>query len=311
MSRLFRDPKLAPVAAAAFSVGLFAAPWLVPVVGTFASIWAPAPVVALYRRQGSRAGRLALMLALAGAVLIVGNTVSGVAALIYLVFAAAALILGEAHAYGQSDQSGIALAAGVSWGAVLAITWGSGLMDGSGQVWLAYWANQTAAVVQAYKESGLSPERLEDVRFTLYVAGQLIAHLAVGILACGALIMAWANQLLVRRFSPAEQREALNTWRAPDRLVWVLIGAGALMVLVDGFWFWAGANLVMVLSLVYFFQGIAVLAFWLKKKNTPRLLRVGIYLLVAVEIFLAVLVALMGLFDLWFNFRRLGKEPAA
>ena len=311
MSRLLRDPKLAPVAAAAFSLGLFAAPWLVPIVGAFVTIWAPAPLVALYRLQGSRSGRLALMMALGGAILIVGNLVGSVAWLIYLAYAAAALILGEAYVWDQSDERGIAIAAGASWGTVLAITWGSGLMESGGQAWLDYWTRQTGAVVRAYQDSGLSPESLEDVRYTLRLAGQLIAHLAIGILACGALLVAWANQLLARRISPPEQRPALNTWRAPDRLVWVLIAAGAMMALLEGFWFWTGANLVIVLSLIYFFQGIAVLAFWLKKKNTPRLLRVGIYLLVAVEIFLALLVALMGLFDLWFNFRRLGKEPAA
>lgn len=312
MRRPFSDPRLAPVAAAAASVGLFAAPWLVPIIGTFASMWAPAPLLVLYHRQGSRAGRLALMLALAGAVVIVGNLVGMIGALFYVFYAAAAMVLGEAHVWGQSDERGIALAAGVSWVAFLLITWGTGFMDVGGAAWQAFWTAQTQIVVQAYQESGLSPERLEDVRQTLAFAGRLIARLALGILACGALIMVWANQLLVRRFSNAgEPGQALNTWKAPDYLVWVLIGAGALMLLFSGFWFWAGANLVMVLSLVYFFQGIAVLAFWLQKKNTPRLLRAGIYVLVAVEIFLAAFVALMGLFDLWFNFRRLGKEPAA
>jgi uncharacterized protein YybS (DUF2232 family) len=312
MSRLFRDPKLAPVAAAAASVVLFAAPWLVPIIGTFASVWAPAPLMVLYRRQGSRAGRLAVMLALAGAVVIVGSLVSMTGALFYVFYAAAALVLGEAHAWGQSDESGIAAAAGVSCGAILLVVWGTGFMNVGAGEWDAFWAAQTQMVVQAYQESGLPPERLEDIRQTLLFAGRLIARLALGIVACGALIMAWANQLLVRRVgNGAEPREALNTWKAPDYLVWVLIGAGALMLLFQGFWFWAGANVVMVLSLVYFFQGMAVLAFWLQKKNTPRLLRAGIYVLVAVEIFLAAFVALMGLFDLWFNFRRLGKEPAA
>jgi uncharacterized protein YybS (DUF2232 family) len=311
MSRLFRDPKLAPVAAAAASVGLFAAPWLVPIFGTFASLWTPAPLMMLYRRLGSRAGRVAVMLALAGAVVLVGSLISMTGALFFVFFAAAALVLGEAHVWGQSDERGIAIAAGVSWGALLLVTWGSGFMAiGAGQ-WQAFWAAQTQMVVQAYQESGLPPDRLEDIRQTLVLAGRLIAHLALGIVACGALIVSWANQLLVRSFSRgAETGQALNTWKAPDYLVWVLIGAGALMLVFKGFWFWAGANLVMVLSLIYFFQGIAVLAFWLQKKNTPRLLRAGIYALVAVEIFLAAFVALMGLFDLWFNFRRLGKEPA-
>jgi uncharacterized protein YybS (DUF2232 family) len=312
MGRLLSDPKLAPAAAAAASLGLFAAPWLVPIIGAFASIWAPAPLLVLYRRQGSRGGRLAVIFGLAGAVVIVGSLVNMIGAMFYVFFAAAALVLGEAHAWGQSDESGIAIAAGVSWAAFLLVAWGTGFMEiGAGQ-WQAFWAGQTQMVVQAYQESGLPPESLEDIRQTLTLAGRLIGRLALGILACGALIVAWANQLLVRRITSApEPGQALNTWKAPDYLVWVLIGAGALMIVFKGFWFWAGANLVMVLSLVYFFQGMAVLAYWLQKKNTPRLLRAGIYLLVAVEIFLAAFVALMGLFDLWFNFRRLGKEPAA
>ncbi len=313
MSRQFSDLRMAPVAAAVASLGLFAAPWLVPVLGTFASLWTPVPVLLLYRRQGGRAGRLALILAVAGSLTIVGSMVSMLGALFYLFFAAATLCLGEAYIWGQSDERSIALAAGVSWGAILLVAWGTGFMDAGGQAWQTFWTGQTQLVVQAYQDSGLSPERLEDIRQTLELAGWLIARLAIGILACGAMIMAWANQLIARDFGGGSQepRQALNTWKAPDHLVWALIGAGALMLLSKGFWFWAGANLVLVLSLVYFFQGIAILAFWLQKKNTPRLLRAGIYMLVAVEIFLAALVALMGLFDLWFNFRRLGKEPIA
>jgi len=373
MSRPWNDPKLAPVAAAAASLGLFAAPWLVPVLGTLASLWTPAPLVALYRRQGGRAGRVALLMAAGGSVVVLGSAVGGVGALFYLFHAAAALGLGEAHARGQSDQNGIAWAAGAAWASLLAVAWASGLLDGGGEVWRSFWTAEIQTVLRVYQESGLPPERLADLSAVLETAGQLIARLAVGLLACGALLMAWANQLLARRFdrrpvaqgasheevaaeggpdaqgasaveapeksgaqaagaleagagngaigpeadaaetlpTAGGQGESLLAWRAPERLVWLLIAAGGLLILFDGFWFWAGANLLLVLSLVYFFQGLAVLAFWLGKKNAPRILRVGIYLLVAVEIFLALLVALVGLFDLWFNFRRLGREPAA
>jgi uncharacterized protein YybS (DUF2232 family) len=312
MTWSFSGSRLAPLAAAAASLGLYATSWLLPVLGAFASLWTPAPVLVLYRRQGGRAGRLALIVAAAGSFLIVGSLVNALGGLLYVFFAVAALCMGEAHVWGQSEERGIALAAGASWGAVLLIAWGAGFMDAGGETWQAFWSGQTQMVVQAYRESGLTPERLEDIRQTLELAGRLIGRLAVGILACGSLLVAWANQLVARRFSdPGESGRPLNTWKAPEHLVWALIGAGLLMLLFEGFWFWAGANLALVLALGYFFQGLAVLAFWLKKKNTPRLLRAGIYVLVAVEIFLAALVALMGLFDLWFNFRRLGKEPAA
>jgi len=84
------------------------------------------------------------------------------------------------------------------------------------------------------------------------------------------------------------------------------------MVLGSGFWFWAGANTVLVLTVIYFFQGMAVLAYWLRVKKAPGLLRWVIYLMVALEMFMAVLVAAVGLFDMWFNFRRMDKQaPAA
>jgi hypothetical protein len=144
--------------------------------------------------------------------------------------------------------------------------------------------------------------------------GGVLLRLSPGMLASGALLLAWSNLLLVRRINRAPLREQgpLDGWRAPEPLVWVLIPAGAAMVLGSGFWFWAGANTVLVLTVIYFFQGMAVLAYWLRVKKAPGLLRWVIYLMVALEMFMAVLVAAVGLFDMWFNFRRMDKQaPAA
>ena len=78
------------------------------------------------------------------------------------------------------------------------------------------------------------------------------------------------------------------------------------MVLGDGWVFWGGANLVLVMGLLYFMQGLAVVDFWLRSKNAPVLLRWALYLLVALEFYLAALLAAVGLFDIWLNLRRRG-----
>ena len=58
---------------------------------------------------------------------------------------------------------------------------------------------------------------------------------------------------------------------------------------------------------LYFFQGIAIVAYWAEKKRFPRILRVLIYTLVALQQFLLLIVIGLEFFDVWLNFRKL--EP--
>jgi uncharacterized protein YybS (DUF2232 family) len=312
MASPLADPRLAPAAAAAASLGLYLAPWAVPFLGTVASLGAPVPLVALYRRHGLRAGRLGLAFGLGGAA-VAFFMLGGGGALFYLFYAALATALGEGPYWGLRDSQALGAACFAGVVTVLAVGLLAGALAGDlGQAWQAYWQAETRAALEIYRDSGATPEQMEAIRRTLAQAGTLLAKMGAGILVTGALLVAWVDLMVVRALRPGgAEPEPLTEWRAPERLVWVLIAAGALMALTSGFWFWTGANAVLVLTVIYFFQGCAVLAFWLRKKNAPRPLRGLIYVLVAVEVFLAVIVALAGLFDMWFNFRRMGQKPQA
>ncbi|MFH1060307.1 MAG: DUF2232 domain-containing protein [Pseudomonadota bacterium] len=307
-----------PALAAAVSLLLFLAPWLVPLLGVAASVAAPAPVAWQYRQAGVFAGRLSLGLAILGAWLANALFDVGGGWIYYLFYAALGLGLGECLARRLPDTWALGLAAAAAVAVLLAVTLGGALMGGQdlGLAWQAYWSQEVNGALGLY---GSQPEvdatRVEEVRQVLISTGRWLYHLAPGVLAAGALLMAWANLILLRaiaaRRDPQAPRQNLALWTAPEPLVWVLILAGAVMWASDGLLFWVGVNLVVILGVVYFFQGLAVMAYWLEKKNAPKLLRYGLYLLIAVEAFLAVGVALAGLFDLWFNFRRLGKESSA
>lgn len=168
-----------------------------------------------------------------------------------------------------------------------------------------------------YGQMGLDAAAMQELRQTLTGIGKLFFRLSPGLLITGSLLVAWANLLFVRALKRRKNPEAAAVqdsflaWRVPERLVWLLIASGVLMLLTDGLWFWTGANLVAVLGLLYFFQGLAVLSFWLREKNVPVFLRAGIYVFLALEFFLVVLVATAGLFDLWFNLRRLKPQKPA
>lgn len=311
-------PWLAPAGAAVASVLLFMAPWFIPVLGALWVIWTPLPLILAYRLRGPIPGRLALGLALAGALLLGQVFDARAGGLYFLFYAAMVLVLGEApyRRVGEPLALGLSALAGVAAGAAL-LLW-AGLSPGSEslEVWRVAWQQELDTFMAASRQAGMDSESLKELRAALVQTGRLVWRLAPGILCAGSLVLAWANLLmartLVRRLKPQEPPpEPLNRWQAPERLVWLLIAAGAVTWIAEGWLSWAGLNALLPLAVIYFFQGMAVVAFWLEKKNAPRMLRAGLYALVAVEVFLALLVALAGLFDLWFNFRRLGSKQSA
>lgn len=307
-----------PLGCAVVSLLLFMGSWLVPLAGTLASAATPVPLAWLYRGRGPAAGRLGLGLAVVGAWLLTVFLDLGVGWVYYLFYVILALGLGESWNRRLPDSWAVGLAA-LGGAAALLVVALAGSLSGEqeiGQAWQAYWQTEVDTALKLYRESGaVDPEQLGDARQVLLSAGSWLLHLAPGILGAGALLLAWANQLIVRaleaRRQPSAPRQSLTTWRSPEPLVWLVIVAGAVAWAAEGGLYWASVNLLVILGVIYFFQGMAVIAFWFEKKNAPRFLRVGLYLLIVVEAFLAVGVALAGLFDIWFNFRRLESNPPA
>ena len=67
-------------------------------------------------------------------------------------------------------------------------------------------------------------------------------------------------------------------------------------------------NLFLVIAVFYFFQGLAIVAYFFHHKNVPYFLRSLAYLLIVFEQVFTLLVVGLGLFDLWGDFRRLKKQ---
>ena len=69
-----------------------------------------------------------------------------------------------------------------------------------------------------------------------------------------------------------------------------------------------GINGLLILMTIYFFQGIAIISFYFEKKHFPRLLRIVLYSLIALQQIVLLIVVGLGFFDMWLNFRKLGVE---
>lgn len=131
-----------------------------------------------------------------------------------------------------------------------------------------------------------------------------------GIIISTYMTMALLNILFIRRLLKrnkitVKSIENLNQWKASEKLVFALIGVSALLLLPVGGLKIILVNCLIVLMTVYFFQGISVVSFFFQKKSIPFAIKSFFYILVAVQPVFMLIVIGCGLFDTWINFRKL------
>lgn len=103
-----------------------------------------------------------------------------------------------------------------------------------------------------------------------------------------------------------ETEPPLSQWGAPEWLVFPFLGAGFLLLVPLPALRLVAVNLFLVLGLVYFFQGLAVVAALYERFRLPGFLRLLGFLIAFMNpVFLVV--TLVGLLDLWLDFRRLHR----
>jgi hypothetical protein len=138
---------------------------------------------------------------------------------------------------------------------------------------------------------------------SLFFTGNLLT--ATGyVLAVRALSRRWPAQ-----FGGADPHPF--QWELPEWLVWVFILGGILYLTGVPWLRGAGLNGLIILVGLYFLQGLSIAAFLFQRFRLPRLLGAVSVLLLLFQPFLTLVVAGVGLFDVWFGFRRLSlpKTP--
>lgn len=277
----------------------------------FSMIFVPAPLIWLYRGGGVAAGRWGAIAATVIALgLILGTEQAGGGEVNFIYYAALAMAAGEALAALGRDEwaigAGFAAATVVLGGLALVLGPFSG--QGIGEFLHGQVDGDINRVVEMYKAGGMDPEMVAGLTTLLKTMVKLLPGMALA----ASLLLVWANVVATRlNQPPPAEGLSLVRWRAPEVLVWGFIGAVVLVVVADGWMFWLGANLLLLLAAVYLLQGLAVMAFWLRKKNVPRPARAALYTIVVLMEVLVILLAAAGLFDIWFDFRRLKKAKAA
>lgn len=168
-------------------------------------------------------------------------------------------------------------------------------------------ASSIEQTVGLYEKTGIGSEDLNSLRQGMKQAGALISKIYPALVAIGLGMVACINLFLLskvaKRYPIPLALGAFSKYKNPDPLIWVLILAGFAM-LVNVSWISMSAlNCIIVLAALYSVQGMAIIRHYFVKYAVPVFVRALFYFLLAVQPFMAVAVAILGVFDLWGDFR--------
>lgn len=164
--------------------------------------------------------------------------------------------------------------------------------------------------LKLYEQMNFSPEQVALIRENAADITAFITGIFPAMALAGAAVTVWLNLLagrwLFRRTGAAGFPDLgdLALWKAPEKLVWLLIAAGGAMLTPWEELATIGLNVLILCGLVYLFQGLAIAAFLFKCKQVPVVVRVLFYMLTLIQQYLLIAVIAVGLFDLWFDFRK-------
>lgn len=178
----------------------------------------------------------------------------------------------------------------------------------------AYISKNLQMTVGLYEKMGMQQESIRMLEDATEQITFVLVRMLPSLIAAGLLFAGWLNLLAARGLFRRWQIGyadfgALNQWIAPEMMVWgVIVGAVMLLIPNAGLKI-IGMNGLIVLMVVYFFQGIAVMSYYFEKKGIPLALRGLIYAFIAIQQILLLVVVGLGFVDVWADFRRLAQTP--
>ena len=286
-----------------------------PLIGFFCSLFLPLPVLFYRSKLGRKIGLIVPGAAMTILLVLAGGISIDVVFFLEMLFLG--FLLSELFEMNLSVEKTVMYACGgvLLTGVVGLVLYSNLSATGIYSLVSVYIAQNLEMTVALYQGMGASEEFVQKFSNSLEQIQYGLIRIIPAMVTASFLLVTWSNLLMAR---PILKRRglfipefgALKLWKAPDYLIWVLIGCGGLLMLPlpSSTLKIAGLNGLLVLLIIYFFQGIAIVSFFFEKKQFPRLLRVFFYTLIAIQQIVLLVVIGLGVFDMWINFRKTKPE---
>lgn len=295
----------------AVTLALFLAYISLPLVGILPGIVTPVAGV-YYSLKSDRIAGIAIVVATAA---LLAVAVDPATTAIYLMQCGVmTLALPEFLSRGKGGSRSIVYTVAINLVVISAVAAAYGILSGHNlhaQVIKGINSSITQSIT-LYEKAGIKGDELKTLQQAMQQAGILIGRIYPALVTVGLSIVAGLNLLLLRklasRYSVSLVLGDFNRFKNPEQLIWVLIAAGFAMLVDSDVVTLAALNLLIVVVSLYFIQGMAVITQSFNRFIVPGFVRFIFYLLLAVQPFLALVVAVLGIFDLWGDFRTPKKK---
>ena len=292
------------------TVALFLAYATVPLFGVLGGLLSPLPASYYSLRNGRISG---------GAIVIVSAGLLSVTAdsrivLLYLFQSASVSLLLPHFLQASSTARSVVLSSVSSIAIILSATVAysvtSGInLDAEVQKWLSAGIAQTASL---YSKSGLKEAELHALQQGLQQVGSVMVKVYPALLAISQTLIVIITMIAITGFARRGQLQLavgeFREFRNTDHLVWFLIVSGFAMLadieIVDK----VALNILLVVCFAYFFQGLAVMTHFFTRFSVPAIGRFLFYTFLLLQPYLMAGVVVLGIFDIWGNFRSPAKQ---
>ncbi|MDR0476717.1 MAG: YybS family protein [Desulfobulbaceae bacterium] len=229
-------------------------------------------------------------------------------------FLAAGLVLAASASRGDGPLLSLAKAALTLAALSAALLLAESLLTGQNiyQALVVFLQSALREAAQYAAGGGVSAETQAMVTETLNQAARLVPLVLPAIMLIPALLVPFATILLcnaIENLCGLERRWIdFRLWRLPDFLVWLVIALVAVCRLLDGLPALVAINALILASLAYAMQGLAAVKFFFDSRRMPMAAQFILIFLVVSQSFGLMALAILGLIEVWADFRRLGRR---
>jgi uncharacterized protein YybS (DUF2232 family) len=287
---------------------------LTPVLGAIFIIFIPLPILYYYLKDSRVKGVAILATSLTGSLVVLAIVNAYANVLLIIMLAAAGIMISECRKRNFSLEKTISysVAAIFCLGAMFVLQQSYYWSTAPWQLVETYIQKQILYSIKVYAGLDIAAEQISMIKENITEVVSSITLILPSLFLVTVTFIVWVNLLagrvLFRKLElPGMDFGDLSSWKAPDKMVWYLIAAGAMVLLSDERTAFIGWNMLLVILSVYLLAGLAIVSFFLKKSPLPTGFRYLFYFLIFAQQIATLLVVAAGLFDLWADFRKLNK----
>ena len=291
---------------------VFFALMVFPPLGALIGVLPPFPLVFIYLQRGRQVGFALMALVFVVLLLLVG---ANQAMLFLAEYALMALLLGEMIRIQLPGDRCIAISALASGlvSIVLLLVLFSDQDTSVKEFFEGQMRAHFSLSMEAFESVGENKAEVADMKAFAEQTAETFAASYPAFLLIGSLIGSAANYALIRiawtrLYGPGLfPGVAFSEWLCSENLIWVFILSAAALFLGQGMIADAGLNVFLVVFVIYFTQGLSIVVYFLKARNVQVFFWFVLFILIFVQPLLIGLVAGLGVFDIWADFRKLRK----